>query len=35
VAIERVLAAGHRTPDVGGSLATAAMTAKIVEHVGS
>ncbi len=34
-AIERALAAGHRTPDIGGSLTTAAMTAKIVEQVGS
>src|SRR5262245_45279374 len=33
-AIERALAAGHRTPDIGGSLTTAAMTAKIVEQVG-
>ena len=34
-AIEGALAAGHRTPDIGGSLTTAAMTAKIVEQVGS
>ncbi len=34
-AVERALAAGHRTPDIGGSLTTTAMTAKIVEQVGS
>jgi tartrate dehydrogenase/decarboxylase/D-malate dehydrogenase len=32
-AVEGSLAAGHFTPDLGGALTTAEMTAKIVEHV--
>jgi tartrate dehydrogenase/decarboxylase / D-malate dehydrogenase len=32
-AVERALAAGHLTPDVGGALTTAEMTARIVEQV--
>ena len=34
-AVERALAAGHLTPDVGGTLTTTAMTARIVEHLAS
>jgi tartrate dehydrogenase/decarboxylase / D-malate dehydrogenase len=33
-AVERTLAAGHLTPDLGGTLTTAGMTAEIVEQLG-
>ncbi|MEO8520574.1 MAG: isocitrate/isopropylmalate family dehydrogenase [Acidobacteriota bacterium] len=32
-AVERALAAGHRTPDLGGTLTTSAMTQAIVNHL--
>jgi tartrate dehydrogenase/decarboxylase / D-malate dehydrogenase len=35
VAVERALGAGHLTPDVGGTLSTREMTARIVEHIAS
>jgi tartrate dehydrogenase/decarboxylase / D-malate dehydrogenase len=35
VAVERALGAGHLTPDVGGTLSTREMTARIVEQVAS
>jgi tartrate dehydrogenase/decarboxylase/D-malate dehydrogenase len=35
VAVERALGAGHLTPDVGGTLGTKEMTARIVEQVAS
>jgi tartrate dehydrogenase/decarboxylase / D-malate dehydrogenase len=35
LAVERTLGAGHLTPDLGGTLTTMAMTAKIVEHLAS
>jgi tartrate dehydrogenase/decarboxylase/D-malate dehydrogenase len=34
-AVERALGAGHLTPDVGGTLSTREMTARIVEQVAS
>jgi isocitrate/isopropylmalate dehydrogenase len=33
-AVERALAAGHLTPDVGGTLTTREMTNAIVERIG-
>jgi tartrate dehydrogenase/decarboxylase/D-malate dehydrogenase len=33
VAVERALGAGHRTPDLGGTLTTAQLTARIVEQI--
>jgi tartrate dehydrogenase/decarboxylase/D-malate dehydrogenase len=33
VAVERALTAGHRTPDLGGTLTTAQMTSRLVEQI--